>query len=90
MKILRKTSLLRSLQKKDPTKGDWVNIVEADKKNFDIDIYVETVVNMTREALKQHIKEKVRIRVFLDLSKSQQGHSKVKTILFQNNNPAQE
>ena len=36
------------------------------------------------------VKKKVRLNVFLDFSKSQQDHSKVKNIPFQNNNKAQE
>ena len=77
-------------QKKNPCKGDWVNLINADKRDLDITCDDSAIAQMSLEDFKDLVKRKVRARAFSELRQIQAGHDKVRQIKYSSLNEAQE
>ena len=71
-----------SAQVENPSKGDFIQLVEEDFKMIGEEIDFESICQMTKIQFKKHIKEKVKLVTFNDLQDIQKGHSKVRDIQY--------
>ena len=70
-------------QRKNPCKGDWVKIVEKDLEELQI-VYDEAkIASVSEEVFKKNIISRIRRKVFRELQSIQEGHDKVRDILFE-------
>ena len=64
-----------------PMKGDWINLVSDDLESIGMTLGVEKdVVQLSKKQFKDILKEKVNNKVFVDMNKIKETHSKVKEV----------
>ena len=73
--IIRK---IYSAQKKNPIRGDWIKLVEADIKELEMNIEVEYIEQMNENNFKEMIQRKVRQQAFNEVKLLKDKHKKVK------------
>ena len=71
-----------SAQVENPSKGDFIQLLEEDFKIIGEEINFESICQMTKIQFKKNIKEKVRLATFKDLQDIQKGHSEVRDIQY--------
>ena len=64
-------------QKKQPCPGDWVKLIEADKRDLDITLEDSEIALMSSEDFTNLVKAKVRQNSFHELRQVQKEHDKV-------------
>ena len=69
-------------QKKQPSKGDWVKLVDIDKRYLDMVYEDLAIARMSSEDYLNIVKSKVRQKAFAELREIQQGHDKVRHIQY--------
>ena len=77
-------------QKENPSKGDWINIVEEDKMKYNLNISDELIGDISKYEFKKLVKHNVREKVFDELITLQKKHDKVKNIIFSDMNEPQD
>ena len=68
-------------QRSNPCRGDWVTLVEADLLELHIDF--DQIGRFSAEVFRKEIVGKIRNRAFQDFLKIQDGHEKVRYVLFE-------
>ena len=71
-----------NVQKNDPIKGDFYDLVMQDLKSIDLNITEDKIIQMKKEKFKSIVKKKVRESALCYLKQLQQNHSKVRTIRY--------
>ena len=71
-----------SAQVENPSKGDFIQLVEEDFNMIGEEINFESICQMTKIQYEKHIKKKVKPATFIDLQDIQKGHSKVRDIQY--------
>ena len=69
-------------QKRDPLPGDFHELVKKDIQLVGGQVSEEYVQNISRDAFKKEVKEKIRISAFEYLKKIQTKHSKIRDIHY--------
>ena len=69
-------------QRKNPCKGDWINLIQEDMENYNINLSDETIKDMNKIDYKKFIKNKVKEKSFGELDIVKRSHDKVRTINF--------
>ena len=69
-------------QKKSPTQGDWINLVQEDMNLLNLNISDNVISEMSQDDYKNIVKKKVQIHALEELKSRQQGHQKVKQIPY--------
>jgi hypothetical protein len=69
-------------QKKSPSEGDWLKLVEGDFKTLGLEINETLIQNCTKSQFKVMVKTSLKSHIFSELKKEQAGHSKIKTIKY--------
>ena len=77
-------------QKKQPSEGDWVKLVDIDKKDLDMMYEDSAIARMSSEDYLDIVKSKVRQKAFAELRQIQQGHEKVRHIQYDSLSEPQE
>ena len=77
-------------QKKNPCRGDWVKLVEADLVELEISYNEEKIASVSEDIFKKQIMSSLRKKVFCELQIIQEGHGKVRDIVFQDLGEPQE
>ena len=67
-------------QNENPSKGDWVNIVRENLKEFGIKEDFETIKHISKGKFKKIVKESSKKVAFEKLSKVKEKHSKSKVL----------
>ena len=65
-------------QKKQQSEGDWLNLVDIDKRDLDMMYEDSAIARMSSEDYLDIVKTKVRQKAFAELRKIQQGLEKVR------------
>ena len=71
-------------QKKNPIKGDWVQMIEDDMKNLQINVSDANIADMSEYEFKKLIKNQIRQHTFTELLNSQLKHKKGSDIKYTN------
>ena len=69
-------------QKDNITPGDFLELVKGDLANIGEAFDEESIMLQTKPQYKNHIKKKIRAKVFEDLKAMQMGHSKIRGIKY--------
>ena len=69
-------------QKKNPCKGDWVTLIEADMKHLEIELTDETIASLGADVYKKIVMTKIREKALIELQIIQKRHLKVKHIVY--------
>ena len=77
-------------QQKNPCKGDWIELVLADMKKYNICISEEKISSMSDQQFKVLIKKHINQHSFQELNTIKTGHKKVKDIPHTSTGGAQE
>ena len=77
--IIRK---VYTAQKSNPSKGDWINLVQEDMRIIGLDISDRDIEEMDINKYKDMVKKMVRKQALHELKSIQKGHKKVKHIPF--------
>ena len=77
-------------QKKNPCRGDWVKLVEADLVELEISYDEEKIASVSEDIFKKQFMSSLRKKVFCELQIIQEGHDKVRDIVFQDLGEPQE
>ena len=72
-------------QRKHPCKGDWVNLIQTDMDNYDLNLSDEVIKDMKDNDYKLIIKEKNKEKSILELENTRSGHDKVNLINLSQN-----
>ena len=67
-------------QKLSPVSGDWIHLLEADKKQFDISFSDTEVSTISKEKFKNYVKKKAQELTIEWLEKLKEKNSKSKNI----------
>ena len=65
------------VQKDNPTRGDFVKLVQDDIKMIKEDFHEDIISKLSKQAFKKHIKNKMRTEALRQFKIVQEGHSKV-------------
>ena len=76
------TKRIYSEQKRNPTPGDFSELVKKDFEVIDEKMDESNIIGCSIEAFKSRIKQKIRIAAFKFLRSRQQTHSKVRDVQF--------
>ena len=88
---LSKTELLNKFykaQKMSPNKGDWIEQLEKDKNELDLQLGDDEIQKFTQEQLRRIVNEKIEICPGKFLKERQKSHSKTQNIEFDGFKPA--
>ena len=85
--ILNKTpdELVRRVyeeQKVQPVKGDWSELVKSDIEEFVLNMDENAIANISISEYKRIVKAKIKENVFSQLRFKQEGHSKIRKIVY--------
>ena len=69
-------------QKKNPLKGDWIELIQKDLEDLGIPFDEEVIKNYTKCEFKSTIRRLLREHMFEDLRDDQKEHSKIKNICY--------
>ena len=69
-------------QKRQPVKGDWVNLIEDDLDCLSINLKENEIQKMNKNKFKKYVKGKVKSRALKYLNQIKEKHSKVKDIKY--------
>ena len=67
-------------QKRKPVKGDWINLIDDDMKQMNIELEFEQIKKLSKIKYKKYVKQKIKHEAFKYLETIKQTHSKVKDI----------
>ena len=70
------------IQKKQPCPGDWVKLIESDKRDLDISLDDSEIAQMRSEDFTNLVKTKVRQKSFHELRQVKKEHEKVQEIHY--------
>ena len=74
-----KSELIRRIyeaQKMNNNSGDWIKLVESDKKELEIAMEDEEIQGLSKETFKNYVKSKVKINQLKQLNNMKKTHSK--------------
>ena len=69
-------------QKKQPCEGDWVILIDNDKRDLGMMYKDSVIAQMNLEDYFDLVKSKVQQKAFTELVQIQQGHDKVRNIKY--------
>ena len=69
-------------QKANPTKGDWINIIEEDMELINLNMSELEITTMSKNQFKKHVKTCVKTATFKSLKALQDNHIKIKHINY--------
>ena len=76
------TKKIYKAQKNNPIEGDFYNLVKADWEMMGEEMNEKYISTTSKDALKRHIKERIKASAFKYLKEKQKTHSKVKDIEY--------
>ena len=82
----KEESLLKNFfqaQCDQPTRGDWVSTVKQDLTEVNIDMSFEEIRNVSKEAFKDLVKDRIQKLALVYLKKLQQTHVKAKPLSYE-------
>ena len=69
-------------QKKNPVKGDWVDMVKKDFANIEMEMIEEAIQSESKLVYKNRVKKHIRMYMLSELKKKQEGHNKISNICY--------
>ena len=75
--------------KNETTKGGWIELVENDIKEINLDLSDEEISQFSRQDFKSLLKNRMRNIVFSELEIQKSDHSKVRNIIHTDLNTPQ-
>ena len=63
-------------QKISNNTGDWIRLLENDKRELDIQMEEDEIQGVSKETFKKYIKSKVKLKFLKDLNNIKKNHSK--------------
>ena len=76
------TKRIYNAQRNNPSKGDWIEMIQNDFQDMGIPFVEEEIIKETKCEFKSKIKRILRNLMFEDLKKEQKGHSKISHICY--------
>ena len=76
------TKRIYNAQKNNPSKGDWIEMVQQDFKELGIQFNDEEIMKETKVEFKLRIRNVLGDHMFKELKRAQQEHSKISSIIY--------
>ena len=77
------TKRIYNSQKNNPSKGDWIELIQQDFRDLGIPFDEDEIKKETKVEFKSRIKKLLRVNFFEDLKNAQKEHSKIRNICYQ-------